>query len=159
MSFLNDGTIGVNLGATPSTTSEFTLGASHTGTDGTKWLYVKSAGAISQYDYVTVDEDMVATQGAKAGVDDGHIVAFAQVAFSAADEYGWVALAGTGISTNVLGSCAADVALYTSGTAGALDDSSTSQTKIDGVVLVTANASSTAQSGEIIATYPKSTTF
>lgn len=143
MSYAVNGRIGVNLGAT-STAPEFKLGSIIDGDAGSKWIYVKAGGTIAQYDYVTIDEDFTASAGTKAAVDAGHTPGFAQVAF-AANEYGWVALEGRGeLKVNVLAACAADAPLYTSATAGKLDDDSTSQTKIPGTVIVVANGGSTA---------------
>lgn len=157
MTYITSGVIGTKLTAT-HTSPEFQVGSRFVGTDGTEWVYVQASGAITQYDYVTIDEDFTAVAGTKAGVDDGHMIGFAQIAF-ATTEYGWVACKGTGISVRVLGSCNGDVALYTTSTAGKLDDSSTSQTKIDGIVAVSTNATATTAAVALIATYPKSTTF
>jgi hypothetical protein len=150
-----DGSI-VDLDAT-SETIEYALGTTVKGNTNTEWVYVQASGAIAQFDVVGIDENYQAAKITKAMADDGFNVGFAQVAFTD-DYYGWVALRGTDIGMNVLASCASDVALYTSGTAGSLDDTSTSQTKIDGVVAVT-SIGSAATSVEVIATYPKSTTF
>ena len=150
-----DGTIGVDLEETPSTI-EFTLGQRVRGNDGTEWVYVQASGAITQYAAVGIDEDWQAASLTKAIADDGHGIGFAQVAFDD-DDYGWVAVAGHDIKCLVATSCAADSVLYTHGTAGWLDDTSTSQTKIDGVVAT--DAVTAATSVNIIATHPKSTTF
>lgn len=157
MAHLTSSVIGANL-ASPTTDAAFALGERQTGTDGTVWVYVQASGAITQYDYVCIDEDFQAAAGTKTSVDDGHAIGFAQAAF-ADDEYGWVALSGTNISVSLAASCAPDVPLYTSGTAGVLDDSSTSQTKIDGVVAVSTAGTASSNTVEVIATYPKSTTF
>ncbi len=156
MAFLTSGVVGANV-ATTHTTQQFELGKVASGTDNTEWVYVQANGAIAQYDFVGIDENYQAAPLTKAMADDGWMVGAAQVAF-ADNEFGWVPMKGSNINGALLGSCAADVALYTSGTAGSLDDSSTSQTKIDGVVSVTAIATD-AGNAEIIATHMKSTTF
>jgi isopentenyl phosphate kinase len=155
MAFSTSGTLGVEVSATP-TTAEFDLGTRVTGTDGTEWVYVQASGAITQYDAVGIDEDYQAAALTKAIADDGHAIGFAQVAF-ADNDYGWVATRGSNISVRLAANCAADVALYTTATAGVLDDASTSQTNIDGVVAVA--GVTTAGSDEVIATFPRSTTF
>jgi hypothetical protein len=141
-------------------TPEYKVGETVKGNDGTEFQYVHASAAIEVYDCVGIDESGEVAPITKAMADDGFAVGFAQVLF-ADNDYGWVALRGRGsnFKCNVLASCAADVALYTSGTAGALDDSSSGTTKIDGVVLVTTNASSGQSPGAVIATFPKSTTF
>ncbi len=149
---------GVDFTSTP-TAPEFAPGTIVKGSDGTEWMYVMANGAIAQYDCVGIDETLVeAASITKAMADDGWLIGFAQSAF-ADNDYGWVALRGanSSLKCNVLTSCAADVALYTSATAGSLDDSSSGTTKIDGVVAVTAVTASAET--PIIATWPKSTTF
>lgn len=158
MTYLTDGKVGVDLTATP-TTIEHTLGEMHTGTDGTMWVYVQANGAIAQYDFVGIDENYQAACLTDAMAGDGWIIGAAQVAF-ADNDYGWVAIKGSNISGNVLVSCAADVALYGSATAGSLDDSSTTGTvKIEGVVAVAAVGTAAGGAVEIIFTSPRSTTF
>jgi hypothetical protein len=144
--------LGAKIGTT-TTTAEHALGETCKGDNGTEWVYVQANGAITQYDYVCMDEDFQAVAGTKALVDAGHEIGFAQVAF-ANDEYGWIARRGKTCSVRVAASCAPDVALYTTGTAGVLDDASTSQSQIRGVVIISTAGTATAQAVECIATYP-----
>lgn len=140
---------------------EFALGQCVMGNDGTEWIYAQCAtgSSIAAYDYVTIDENFTASTGSKTAVDDGHRIALAQWAFTTA-QYGWFAIAGTGanVKVNVLVACALDVPLYTSGTDGKLDDASTSQTKIDGIVAYS-SATATTTPVTVIARYMKSNTF
>jgi hypothetical protein len=138
----------------------FGVGSKATDDRGRVWQYVQASGAITQYDFVTIDEDFQAVALAKAAVDDGHGVGVAQAAFDDND-FGWVLVYSgyDGILGRVGGSCAADVALYTSGTSGVLDDESTSQTKIDGIVVTAANTSTSAAAVEVLITFPRSSTF
>jgi len=158
---------GVNLTTTVAGTgtnsdegNDFALGTIVEGTNGTEFMYVHASAAVTQYDVVGIDEDFEAAPLSKDMADDGWTIGLSQVA-AADNDFFWVALKGAGgtdgLQANVLTSCAADVALYTSATDGSLDDSSTSQTKIDGIVAVT--AVNTAGSTPVIATWPKSTTF
>jgi hypothetical protein len=163
MAFVRGGTIGVNLtevvvgtGTSSDQGNEFVLGTRHTAADGGEYMYVHASGAIAQYDAVGIDEDFEAAPITKAMADDGWFVGFAQVAI-ADNSFGWVATKGSNIQCKLLINCAADSVLYTSATAGSLDDTSTSQTKIDGVVSVETITAAT--NAEIIATHPKSTTF
>jgi hypothetical protein len=163
MAFVTDGTLGVDLTNTKAGTGtsfdqggQFAVGQRVTATDGSNWLYVHAAEAVAQYDCVAIDENFEVRKITKALADAGHGVGFAQVAL-ADNDFGWVAVNSPGnITVNVLASCAADVQLYTSGTAGKLDDTSASQNLIRGVVLVTA-ATNTASSREAIAVYPSAT--
>lgn len=134
------------------------LGTTVFGTDNAEYLWVIAGSAITQYSWVGVDENMVAYPLTKAMADDGWQIGVSQLAF-AIGSYGVVALKGANLTGRVGASCAADVALYTSATAGVLDDTASSQTKIDGVVLVTANASATVRAKEVLLTWPRSSTF
>lgn len=157
MAYLTDGKIGVNLTDVSSTISD-SLGNTYTGDDGARYMYVKAGAAITQYDTVTVDEDFTASAATKAAIDDGHDVCFAQVAF-ATNQYGYVMAKGRP-TIRVAGSCAADVALYTTSTAGVLDDSSTTtQSRVAGITIVSANGTTATRSIEGIATWPRSYNF
>lgn len=162
MAHVTDGKIGVDLTklitgtTTDGENAEHTLGTRVTCTDGSAWVCVQAGAAITQYSYVCIDENFQAVMGTKSLVDAGHQIGFAQVAFSDND-IGWVATHAPGnITVRVKASCAADVQLYTTTTAGALDDTSSSQTIIRGVVLVAA-ATNTASNRECIAVYPNGT--
>ncbi len=163
MAFVTGGVAGINLAETTDGTTtngqnaRFRLGQTVTGSDGSRWIYVQAAAAITQYDCVAIDEDYQATPMTKALADAGHQPGFAQVAFDDND-FGWVAthLPGNG-SVRVAASCAADVQLYTTGNAGILDDTSASQTLIRGVVIVAAGTSSGASAREVMAVNPSTT--
>ena len=162
MAYNTDGMIGVDFTklTTGTTTdgagSPMPLGTRVSGTDGSEWVLVQAGAAITLNSWVAIDENFQAVMGTKALADVGHQVGFAQVAF-ADNDFGWVAVHAPGnVSLRVLASCAADVQLYTSGTAGAMDDTSASQTLIRGVVLVTA-ATGTASTREAIASHPSAT--
>ena len=155
----NSGVIGVSLTDTPSDNTlgsgGHALGTRVTVSDGGEAIFVQANGAITAYDAVGIDEDYQAAALTKAMADDGWMIGFAQVAF-ADNDFGWVHIKGSNIRGRGAAACQPDVALYTSATAGVLDDTSASQTKINGVVFV-ATASGT--NAEVIATFPRSTTF
>lgn len=153
MTFATDGRAGVDY-TKLDTSAEFKLGQVSRGSDGTDWVYIKSTAAITQYDWVAIDEDFTALAGTKALADVGHKVGWAQTARTSTTSYGWVATGGSNIKGRVAQSCAPDAALYTTSTAGILDDTSASQTKILGVVAVTSGSTSGAKAVEIVATYP-----
>lgn len=153
MTHATSGVIGTDFSST-STTPKFALGHVVEGENGSRWMYVLASGAITQYDYVCIDEDYTARAGTKANVDAGHSIGFAQVAFASAD-YGWVAMQGRGnISVRTADSTSADVALYTTATAGVVSSTSTSQTQIKSLVAVAANSSGGVAAREVIATHP-----
>jgi len=161
MAHLIDGTIGVDLTrqvagtSTDGANAEFTLGSHHAGSDNSTWVYVQAGAAITAFDCVAIDENYQAVAATKALIDAGHTPGFAQAAFDDND-LGWVATKGSNISCRVGISCAADVQLYTTSTAGVLDDTAASQTAIRGVVAVAANTSAVA-AVEVIATFPSGT--
>jgi len=150
-------TIGAYLDGT-TTDAKFGLGDCFKDEDGRSFVYVQAGGAITQYDWVSIDENYAALAGTKGAADDGHMVGFAQVAF-ANDDYGWVLTQGANVTARVAASCAADVALYTTGTGGILDDETTSQTKIEGVVAVAANTTTSVANVEVLLTFPRSAGF
>lgn len=121
----------------------FTVGNKTRAHNGNVYIYAKAASAIAAKYYVCIDESGNARVGTDALVKEGHQIAIAPVAF-AADEYGFFTVSGSsGVYIQTFGSVAADTSLYTSSTAGLLDDVSSSQTLISGIVVTTANSAAT----------------
>jgi hypothetical protein len=140
------GPAGVNLSATHDE-PKFKVGTVAHGDNGTKWMYVKANSAVAQYMWVGIAKDFTMNPGTKSHIDGGRKPGLAQVEFKA-DEYGWVALAGGNdvLKVKAKTGCLPSVALYTSGTAGFVDDTSGSQTLINGIVLTdTATSSGAAE--------------
>jgi len=153
--FATGGLIGSRLTDT-TTTAEFKLGQRITGTDGTEWVYCVSSGAITQYQAVGINEDFDTYALTTALAPQSDSVGFAQNAFAALD-YGWIAVRGTNIKVRTKASAAADTQLWTTASAGVLDDATAaSALKIDGVVLVAAagTAATGAAGIEIKAAWP-----
>lgn len=135
------------------TVASHALGTIVHGDNGTEWVYVKASGAITQYDCVGINEDYDAFAITRTLSGESDRIGFAQVAFAASD-YGWVALRGTQIKVRVKASCAADAQLWTTASAGVLDDATnTGAEKIDGLVLEDA-ASNATQAEFIKASWP-----
>jgi mannose-6-phosphate isomerase-like protein (cupin superfamily) len=140
---------GIDLDAT-STDKVFALGTIVCGTDSSgnysaEYMYVRADEAIDQYDAVKIDDDYEcsALTTAISGVEPT-MVGVAQVA-AADTEYFWVVISGSGtVSCISSGSAAADVKLYTTATAGFLDDASTSTDLVQGIKLTAANATNQA---------------
>ena len=117
---------------------------------------MQAGAAITQYYTVAIDEDFQIVHLTTALAAAGHNIGFAQNAF-ADNDFGWVCIHAPGnITIRAAASCAADVQLYTTATAGVLDDTSAGVNLIRGVVLVAA-ATNTASSREAIAAYPSGT--
>lgn len=111
-----------------------------------KFVFVQANGAIDQYAAVRIDDDGQATMLTYAVGGSGakpSMVGVAQVA-AADNAYLWVWVGeggglGSGIRVKVAASCAAEVKLYTTATAGVLDDASASQSIIAGLSIVVAD--------------------
>jgi hypothetical protein len=134
--------MGFLIGGLPTATStdaKFGLGDRMEDGAGKIWVYVKASAAIVLYDVVTFDETystvvapVTTTNGAR-----GDQIGVAAVAFASSD-YGWLQIYGP-CTMNVKASCAANVRVNTTATAGSPDDDGTSTTKtIDGIYLTAA---------------------
>lgn len=155
MTYLTNGVIGADLTAVTET-QQFTLGNRHTGSDGTVWVHVQASGAITQYDAVGIDENFQAAALTDALAGAGHMIGFAQSAFTD-NYYGWVAVEGTNIQCRVAASCVQDTQMWSFTVAGVLDDaSSAGAIEIHGVVAV-ASVSTATTNTEIIARAPYAT--
>lgn len=124
-----------------TTDQKFKLGSIYEHQDAV-YMYVQANGAIDQYDLVTLDADFQAVAGTTTTSGARPTgCGIAQLAF-ADNEYGWVAIGPfpetAGIKVNTLTLCAADVKLYTTATAGHVDDSATDL--VAGLVLATTNS-------------------
>lgn len=140
--------IGAILSASGST-KLFELGQRAKGTDGSEWIYVLANSALSQYRVCVYGVSAKANPITAAIGLAGRLVCVPQIAI-AAGEYGWALLKGgsKNYKVKVLASCAPNVRLYTTSTAGSLDDTSASQTAVYGIVLSqTAGASAGAGNG------------
>jgi hypothetical protein len=123
--------IGADLTAT-HTSAQHDLGTVVKASDGSEYIYVEADSAITQYDAVGITPvDFGAAPLTKAFADAGRMVAFAQVAI-ASGSFGWVGLKGY-LNVRLKNACAPNVPLYTSGSAGMLDDTSASQTRVYGI--------------------------
>jgi hypothetical protein len=156
--------LGVDVTDTPgdSTTSDIRfqdsrgvrLGILHEDHRGYVYQYVHAAGAITQYAAVSIDEAFEATMLTKALADTAVGVGVAQVAF-ADNDFGWVLRKGQG-SILVLANCAADVGLYSSASAGYVDDGTASQTLISGVVATAStSAAGVVPCNVVVEAFPK----
>lgn len=168
MGFVTDGKAGIDLTrVTAGTTTdgedaEFVLGQTAAGNDGQEYVYVQAGAAISTTTdepyALAIDENYQAVKLTKALVQAGHAIAWAPEQIISDNDFFWAIKRGSNFNIKVGVSCAADITLYTTATAGVLDDTSGgSHVPVEGVVIVTA-ASTSASAGstvrEAIATYP-----
>ena len=131
-----------------TTTPMFALGTVGTGTNGTRWIYVKATAAISAYYVAAIDESFNATPATAALATQGHIPGFCQTAFASGD-YGFIPTAGTSdLKVKTAAATVKDSALYI-GSSGASDgvvaSTTTGGNLLNGVVTV-----STAASGGVL---------
>jgi len=136
--------IGANVSG-ETETEEFELGTIAAGEDGNRRMYIRANGAVVAGDFVTIDESfdakkITSTSATQLGLRVG-IVEHAMTD----NYYGFAVIEG--LANGKLGGlCAAHAKLYTSATAGMLDDSSTSQTVIGQIINLTAVATAAALS-------------
>lgn len=115
-----------------STGNGIALGTIKTAASGKRYMYVQDSGAgITQYAHVAITDGFKITALTKALADARHRIGAAQVAFTA-NYYGWVFIGGGAYTGLFKTLCAQNVKLYTSATAGYLDDDATSQTQVEG---------------------------
>lgn len=115
------------------TTKKYRLGTKMRDEKGNLYIYLEGVASTAAGDWVVYyDDDYTTARMTKAEVDKLYPVAVAMAA-TVANKYGWYLIQGTG-EARVLASCAEEVPLYTSATAGSADDDSTSQTKINRTV-------------------------
>lgn len=132
----------------------FSAGERHVDNNGKEWVFVKASSAIAQYDVVTIDPTYITTVAPLGTANDarGARVGVAAVAI-ASGAYAWLQVYGT-CTMNVLASCAANVRINTTATAGSLDDDGTvGSMAVDGIYLTTARAASNGSAAGIL-NYP-----
>jgi hypothetical protein len=131
-------------GTTVNVFPPFKLGTRMRGDDGSEWLFVQASGAITGAGYVcTVDENFQAAMLSTSNDAGGDVVGIAGTDF-ADNDYGWVQVLGPCV-IRVAASCAANVGINTTATAGQLDDDGTAGSfDIVGLILTTANGGAAA---------------
>ncbi|MCR4339648.1 MAG: hypothetical protein NUW01_07150 [Gemmatimonadaceae bacterium] len=152
MTYAIDGSLGIDYTLTP-TTADFTVGQTSRGSDGTIWMYVHANGAISQYDFVTIDQDGEAVPLVSGNAASGYRIGCAQVAF-ADNDYGWVVITALGgINGKIITGATAGTKLFATSLttiAGQLHNLSTLGTYIRGVANVVTSATSVSTNPECI---------
>ncbi|MDZ4374023.1 MAG: hypothetical protein U1C74_21720 [Phenylobacterium sp.] len=119
--------------------------------NGKKYVYVKASSAIALYDVVTFDETYITTVAGVSTSNDarGDLIGVAPVAI-ASGSYGWVQIYGP-CTMNVLASCAANVRINTTATAGFPDDDAGSGSiQLEGIYLTAARTASSGSAAGIL---------
>lgn len=130
-----------------STTAEIQTGTCVSTDDGGVAMYVQAASEIAQYNAVAIgfDETVVnlTTSAITEASGTSRKVGFASDVSIASGSYGWVKLSGRP-KVKLAANCADKVALYTTATAGTLDDAVVSVGEVVGVVSKTTISNATA---------------
>ena len=142
--------IGVNLGRMDSA-AQFPVGTIVNLTDGGQAMYVKSsASGLSTYAACSINKAGVATMLTTTNAVNSGRVGFAQVSIATSD-FGWVRLGGSTL-VNLAAQCAPAVPLFSTATAGVLDDATVTNGYIAGLVCATTISNATAST--CIGAYP-----
>lgn len=153
-----EGAIGVNFNAVDST-QVWGLGEIKRGNDGTEWIYVKcNSVTITKHDVCVINENFVAEPITTTNGAAGHQVAVANGVAAVPGNYLWLNRGGSGTYVKVRAAtlCVPDALLYTTATAGVLDDASTGNVAVEGIVITSTVGSVTAATGAIIS-FPRTT--
>ena len=149
MTVSTSGVIGVALGNT-DTSPQFNVGTSVNLDDGGQAVYVQAASAVAQYDAVSVRFNNTVVPITTTNSANSKAVGFAQTSIASA-AYGWVQIGGKPV-VKLAASCLPAVPLYTTATAGTLDDAAVSGGLVAGIVAVTTASGATALT--CVAGYP-----
>lgn len=141
--------IGVALGST-DTSASFKLGTTVNLDDGGQAVYVQAASGVAQYDAVAVLGNNTVVPITTTNSANSKAVGFAQVSIASAS-YGWVQLGGKPV-VKLAASCLPAVPLYTTATAGTLDDAVVSGGLVAGIVALSSASGATALT--CVAGYP-----
>jgi hypothetical protein len=147
-----DSFVGVNLTNT-STTAEFPVGTIVNGSKSSRWEYVQAISGIAQYNAVCINGSGGAAPSTTAHAASMKKVGFAQVAI-ASGSYGWVARQGYQLTVMLAASCAAGAQLYTTATAGTLDDAVVTAAAVPGAVCTVAASGGGVTNTTIMAAQP-----
>lgn len=152
MTFATTPTMGVDVTAVSTATPDYTPGARVKTSDGGEAMYVKASSTI-----VAADALLISSAGAAvpittaltdAGTTTAHqIIGVAHVAITSG-QYAWACLKGVPTAgINVLASCVRGSPLYTTSTAGSLDDTSSSSHLIAGIEITETATGAAAKAG------------
>jgi hypothetical protein len=134
--------IGVNLTRVDST-ALFPVGTLVNLSDGGQAMYVKaSTSALSTFAAVSIDAAGIATMLTTTNAPNSPRIGFAQTSV-ATSAYGWVQLGGK-VSVNLAAQCDDAVPLFSTATAGVLDDATVTLGYVAGLTSTTTISNATA---------------
>lgn len=133
--------LGVNITLT-DTVRRMAVGTHVMGDYGGEWLYAVASAAIAAGDWVILSKDYAASLATTTNSPKGAKVGIARAAM-ASGEYGWIQVGGQAPGRTA-GAVAANAAINTTATGGAVDDDATSGAKvINGVAIPVAAGGAT----------------
>jgi hypothetical protein len=141
--------IGVSLGYTDNS-AQFNVGTTVNLDDGGQAVYVQASSDVAQYSAVSVRFDNTVVPITTTNSANSKVVGFAQASIASA-YYGWVQIGGKPV-VKLAASCLPAVPLYTTATAGTLDDAPVSGGLVAGIVALTTASGATALT--CVAGYP-----
>lgn len=132
----------------------FSVGARAADYNGKEYVFVQCNSAVAAFDIVHIPSDTFIAAGLTTALSAAsEIIGVSQYAFVSGD-YGWVQIYGA-CKIKTLGLCAKAVPLYSTTTAGSLDDATASNFQVFNVQLLSTNPSSTASAMSAFISYPK----
>jgi len=149
-----DGTLGADLAETISVTADarFDIGMQVRASNGADYVYARALSTVAAYDVVSILVDGTVAPLTTVNASVGSAIGFAQTAIASAS-FGWVALRGPNLGIKVLADCAISVMLFTTATAGELDDATVTLGLVEGV-MIQAAATSNATASTAVCAYP-----
>lgn len=132
----------------------FKLGQRIQTSDGKEFVYAKNASSNAIYSVVGVNASTYAITGLTTALSGASEIVGVLPAAIASDEYGWVQIYGR-TKINVLGGCVKNINLWSTTTAGSLDDATASTYMVQGINLLSTNPSSTATALSAFIAYPQ----
>ena len=152
MGHATDGNIGAKFDSVYTSVVDgksHALGTILDANDGSKYMLVQAGATITKSDCVAITALGTAIAITTELATTGQPIGLAPVAAASA-EFFWARVGGrmTGATVRVASGCAASVALYTSATAGVLDDSVTAtEVLVSGIRTLTTFSSTTGDAG------------
>lgn len=119
------------------------LGDRYVDASGNGYVFVSASTSITSYQAVAIATNYYAVAATSAAATAQSLAGVAGVNGISSGSWGWVQTRGNFSGVNVLSTCSASSYLYTTATAGSLDDTSTSQVKVAGLT-INANATTPA---------------
>lgn len=139
---VTDGCVGVDL-TLVTTVPAYEQGQIVNLSDGGQAIYVKATSDIAQYDACTLYVDNSARSATTSSAAIFKAVGFADEVSIAASSFGWLRISGRP-KVKLAANCADQVPLFTTTTAGVLDDATVTQGFVTGIVSTVTISNATA---------------